>query len=478
MPYTKITPVLLAGGSGSRLWPVSRKSYPKQFSKILGKHSLFQSTALRLISSGSVIFNSHLTVTNSDFRFLIGEQLLGVGIDPGPILIEPEGKNTAPAVLAASLYAYNRDKSAVLLVAPSDHNIANNNYFHSLLLAGISEVEKGKFVSFGIRPSRIETGYGYMKVKKNPSENSFDVTQFVEKPNHALAEKMFKDGNFLWNSGIYMFEAKKMIEAFKVYAPDLLLSIEGAIQHGQVDLGFFRLDPSEWNNCQNISIDYAIMEKTSDLVALPFDKKWSDLGTWDAVWEEMKKDKNQVAISSNATALKCENTLLRSESTNLHLVGLGLKNIVAVAMEDAVLVSHKDKVQEVKELVGELKSLNVKQADTYPIDYRPWGWFETLRKSDRFQVKLIVVNPGLALSLQSHHHRSEHWIVVKGTAEVTINEKITLVTEGESVYIPLGAKHRLANPGKLPMLLIEVQTGSYLGEDDIMRYKDDFNRST
>ena len=472
-----ITPVLLAGGSGTRLWPLSRKSYPKQFSNLIGDQTLFQQSALRLTSSDVIKFGPHITMTNADFRFIVGEQLQGVGINPGPILIEPEGRNTAPAILAASIFAQDRDPEAVLLVAPSDHVIPDVEAFHEVLARGMDAVSNGKIVTFGITPTRAETGYGYLELSKTSDLDAVDLLRFVEKPDAVRAEQMLDAGNFLWNAGIFMFRACDMILAFEKHSHGILSPVKEALGAVKPDLDFLRLDPEAWSQCEDVSIDYAIMERADNLVAVPFSAGWSDLGGWDAVLQEMDRDDNGVAVSSNAHAIDCEDSLLRSESGALELVGLGLKDIIVVAMPDAVLVAHKNRAQDVKTVITKLKSESVKQAETLPKDHRPWGWFETLAIRGRFQVKRIFVKPGAALSLQSHHHRSEHWIVVEGTAKVTVDDRVELLTEGQSVYIPLGAVHRMENPGKVPMVLIEVQTGTYLGEDDIIRYEDVYDRS-
>ena len=474
---TVITPVLLAGGSGTRLWPLSRKSYPKQFSNFIGDKSLFQQSALRLTSSDTVEFASHITMTNTDFRFIVGEQLQEVGIDPGPILIEPEGRNTAPAILAASIFAVERDPDAVLLVAPADHVIPDVVAFHEALCRGLDAVSDGKIVTFGITPTRPETGYGYLEMAKPTTYEPVNLVRFIEKPDDLRAQEMLKEGKYVWNAGIFMFRAKTMIEAFEKYAPELIEPVIGALGELKQDLGFLRLDPDAWKQCQDVSIDYAIMERSDNLVTVPFSAGWSDLGGWDAVLEGMEHDARGVAVTKNAHSIDCRNTLLRSESSSLELVGVGLTDIIAVAMPDAVLVAHKDCAQDVKNVVVKLKSENAVQAETFPKDHRPWGWFETLAIRGRFQVKRIYVKPGASLSLQSHHHRSEHWIVVEGTAKVTVDEKVELITEGQSVYVPVGAVHRMENPGKMPMVLIEVQTGSYLGEDDIVRYEDIYSRT-
>ncbi|PTV94949.1 mannose-1-phosphate guanylyltransferase/mannose-1-phosphate guanylyltransferase/mannose-6-phosphate isomerase [Rhodobacter aestuarii] len=470
-----IYPTILCGGSGTRLWPLSRKSYPKQFAPLLGDQTLFQASALRLRGDE---FASPVVLTNSDFRFIVTEQLSEIGIDPGAILIEPEGRNTAPAVLAAALHLMATDPDAVLLVAPSDHAIPDAAAFRAAVERGLAAVAAGQIVTFGITPSRPETGYGYLELSAQPDTSGAPIalTRFVEKPDLARAEAMLAAGNFLWNAGIFLFRAADMVAAFEAYAPEVLAPVRAAVENAHTDLGFLRLDPTAWAKAPDISLDYAVMERATNLAAVPFSEEWSDLGGWDAVWAAQAQDEAGVATSSGATAIDCEESLLRSESDGVELVGIGLKNVIAVAMNDAVLVADMSRAQDVKKAVDALKVRKAPQAVQFPKDHRPWGWFETLALADRFQVKRIVVHPGAALSLQSHHHRSEHWIVVQGTAKVTIDDKVQLVTENQSVYIPLGAVHRMENPGKVPMVLIEVQTGSYLGEDDIIRYDDVYAR--
>ncbi len=468
-----IYPVILCGGSGTRLWPLSRKSYPKQFVPLVGDQTLFQASALRMKGPD---FNRPLVVTNSDFRFIVTEQLAAVGIDPGAILIEPTGRDTAPAVLAAALYLMKTDPEAVMLVAPSDHVVPDTDAFRDAVKTGLTAVEAGQLVTFGIAPTHPETGYGYLELSRSTDREAVALKQFVEKPNAAKAEAMLAAGNFLWNAGIFLFRAKDILAAFEAHSPELIAPVQGAIATGQPDLGFFRLGPADWAKATDISIDFAVMEKATNLSVVPFNAGWSDLGGWDAVWRESDKDDTGVMTSGEATAIDCTNTLLRSENDNLEVVGIGLTNIMAVAMNDAVLVADMSRAQDVKKAVDALKAKGAKQATHFPKDHRPWGWFESLVMGDRFQVKRIHVHPGAALSLQSHHHRAEHWIVVSGTAKVTIDDRVQLVTENQSVYIPLGAVHRMENPGKVPMVLIEVQTGSYLGEDDIVRYEDVYSR--
>lgn len=470
-----IYPVILCGGSGTRLWPLSRKAYPKQFVPLVGEQTLFQAAALRGIADG---FGSPVIVTNSDFRFIVQDQLSSIGLTADAILIEPEARNTAPAVLAAALYLQRRDADSIMLVAPSDHVVPDTAAFLDAVHAGLGAVADGRLVTFGIQPSYPETGYGYLELAASPGENNapIDLSRFVEKPNLAEAKDMLATGRYLWNSGIFLFRTADIIAAYQQYAPDMMTPVTQALDGAVADLGFLRLSGTPWAQIKDISIDHALMEHSSSLSVVPFNGGWSDLGGWDAVWREGVRDEMGVQMSGNATSIDCHDTILRSDSDGVALVGIGLNNLVVVAMNDAVLVADKSRAQDVKLAVDALKKNGVKQATDLPKDHRPWGWFESLAVGARFQVKRIHVNPGAALSLQSHFHRSEHWIVVEGTAKVTVGDETRLVTENQSIYIPLGAVHRMENPGKLPMVLIEVQTGSYVGEDDIVRFEDIYAR--
>ncbi|MDO8327924.1 MAG: mannose-1-phosphate guanylyltransferase/mannose-6-phosphate isomerase [Cypionkella sp.] len=473
-----IHPVLLCGGSGTRLWPLSRKSYPKQFAPLIGPQSLFQASARRLSGPG---FAAPVVVTGSDFRFIVTEQLLELGIDPGLILIEPEGRNTAPAVLAAALCLAKIDPQALMLVAPSDHVVPDPAAFRAAVETGRAAAEAGRIVTFGIRPTHAETGYGWLELDAAApvaADGPQPLRRFVEKPDAPRAAAMLASGCHLWNAGIFLFSVQTILEAFGRHAADLLPPARAAVEAARVDLGFLRLAPAAWAQIPAVSVDVAVMEQADNLSVVPYGAGWSDLGGWDAVWREMGPDTAGVAVSGKATALDCQDSLLRSEAEGVALVGIGLRNIIAVAMPDAVLVVDKSRAQDVKLAVAALKAQGAKQAETFPRDHRPWGWFETLVLGERFQVKRIVVHPGAALSLQSHVHRAEHWIVVAGTAKVTVDDKVQLVTENQSVYVPLGAVHRMENPGRVPMVLIEVQTGIYLGEDDIIRYADVYARET
>ncbi len=469
-----ITPILLCGGSGTRLWPLSHKSYPKQFTPLLGPLSLFQEAAKRLSGPG---YGDPVIVTNSDFRFIVTEQLDAIGQKPGAVLIEPEGRNTGPAILAAGLHALAGNPNAMLLVAPSDHDIPDADAFRVAVAAALPDAQNGRIITFGIAPTRPETGYGWLELSQPPmGDKPVPLARFVEKPNASVAAHMLASGKYLWNAGLFLMRADTLVDAFKEHAPAMVPPVAEALEGASRDLSFLRLSAAPWGRAEAISIDYAVMERSNRLMAMPFGAGWSDLGDWDAVWRDSSPDGDGNATHGNVTVIDCNSSLMRSEAEGMELVGIGLSNLIAVAMPDAVLIADRSRAQEVKEAVTRLKARGARAAETFPRDHRPWGWFETLALGDRFQVKRIVVNPGASLSLQSHVHRAEHWIVVSGTARVTIGESKQLVTENQSVYIPLGAKHRMHNPGKLPMVLIEVQTGSYLGEDDIIRYEDVYAR--
>jgi len=471
-----ITPVLLCGGSGTRLWPLSRQSYPKQFARLLGDESLFQAAARRL--SGPQ-FAPPLVVTGHDFRFIVTEQLAALQMAPRTLMIEPAARNTGPAVLAAALHLARTDPGALILVSPSDHAIPDAQAFRAAVEAAVPRALAGDMVTFGITPTRPETGYGYLALAAGAdpgADTPQPLERFVEKPDADRAARMIAQGGYLWNSGIFLFTAQTLVEAVRQHAPALLDPVGAAVDGAEADLGFLRLDAQAWAGVPDISIDYAVMERAGNLSVMPLTTGWSDLGGWDAVWMVSGPDEQGNVCSDNATAIDCRDTLLRSESPRLEMVGIGLQDIIAVAMPDAVLVAHKSQAQRVRLAVQELTARSAAQATAFPTDHRPWGHFESLVTGPRFQVKRIMVHPGAALSLQSHHHRAEHWIVVQGTARVTVDGTVTLVTENQSVYIPLGAVHRMENPGKVPLTLIEVQTGSYLGEDDIVRYEDVYAR--
>jgi len=468
-----IHPVILCGGSGTRLWPSSRKAYPKQFSSIVGDRSLYQQTLTRL--SGEM-FGQPVVLTHIDFRFIAREQAEAVGLTDAEIVLEPAARNTAPAILVAALMKKDAPDD-LLLIAPSDHMIERPAEFLEAIKAGASSAAEGNLVTFGITPKSPETGYGYLELgEASATGQASQLVRFIEKPDLNTARAMLKSGQHLWNAGIFLFRVGDILAAFKQHAPDMVDPCQQALELCQRDLGFIRLEKSAYSTVRAESIDYAVMEKADSISVVPVSAGWSDLGSWASLHAALVDDCDNVLTSGEVTAIDCENSVLRSEDDNVHLVGLGVKNIVAVATRDAVLVADITKSQQVKTVVDTLRAKNVAQADDHPRFHRPWGWYETLCISDRFQVKRIMVRPGGILSLQSHVHRAEHWVVVAGTARVTVGDKVQLLAENESVYIPLGAVHRMENPGKLPMYLIEVQTGGYLGEDDIVRYEDVYDR--
>ena len=473
-PLADIHPVILAGGSGTRLWPLSRRSRPKQFASVLGDETLFQSCLRRVRGDG---LRPPVVVTAEDYRFAVIEQLAEAGVDAEAVLIEPSARNTAPAVLAAAMLVADRDPEAMILVVPSDHAIPDGAAFREAVARGVEAARAGRLVTFGIRPDRAETGYGYLELSDpQATTEAQPLRGFVEKPDAATAERLVEGGGHLWNAGIFLFRATSLVAAAEAHAAALVAPVRAALDAAEADLGFLRMASAPWGEVEDISVDHAIMERSDALSVVPFDGRWSDLGDWQAIWREGGGAEDDTVAQGAVTAIDCEGSLLRVEGRNRVLVGIGLRDVVAVAMGDAVLVADRSRVQEVKEAVAVLRAEGASQADQHAVDYRPWGHYESLVLGDRFQVKRIVVHPGRQLSLQSHHHRSEHWIVVQGTAKVTVDDEVRLVSENQAVYIPLGAVHRMENPGKVDMVLIEVQTGSYLGEDDILRYEDAYAR--
>jgi len=466
-----LKPVLLSGGVGSRLWPVSREAFPKQFLPLAGERTMFVDTLCRLRALDA---EPPMVVCNESHRFIVAEQLREAGVSGAEIVLEPFGRNTAPAVAVAALRALRSDPEAVLLVLPADHLIASPEAFHEVVKSALPLAEQGRLVTFGIVPTRAETGYGYMKRGRELAGGMFDLESFVEKPDAATARNYMECGEYLWNSGKFLFGAGTYLEELKNLAPEILSACERALEAAEVDLDFVRLDAGHFAQCPGDSIDYAVMENTERGVVGALDCGWSDVGAWSALWDAGEADDDGNVRHGDVLADRSRNNYLRSESRLLAVTGVS--DLVVVETADAVLVSHRDSVQDVKRIVSALKSEKRDEANVHRRVHRPWGSYESLIAGDRFQVKSIVVNPGQKLSLQKHHHRAEHWIVVRGTAEVTCGDRIYTLSEDESTYIPVGHRHRLANPGVIPLEIIEVQSGPYLGEDDIVRYEDIYRR--
>jgi mannose-1-phosphate guanylyltransferase / mannose-6-phosphate isomerase len=466
-----LIPVILSGGSGTRLWPLSRGQYPKQFLSLVSEHTMVQETMLRLLGISGI--KNPIAVCNEIHRFMMAEQLLEIGIQPAAIILEPVGKNTAPAVALAALSAQSGDD--VLLVLPADHVISDIDAFQAAVVQAEGLAKQGFLVTFGIVPTEPETGYGYIKKDSVQEGNAYRVSAFVEKPDLPTAQSYLESGDFLWNSGMFAFTARNFLKELEKFNPEMLLACQKALSTVKVDLDFIRLDQAIFSECPADSIDYAVMEKTDKGVVLPLDAGWNDVGSWSALWSVTKKDTNDNAISGDVLTVNTKNSFIFSEDRLVTVIGV--EDLVVIETKDAVMVVSKDKVQEVNQLVAQLKTLGRSETQLHRKAYRPWGYYDSVDNGSRHQTKRIVVKPGAKLSLQKHHHRAEHWIVVKGTALVTRDENQTLLTENESTYIPLGTIHRLENPGVIPLEIIEVQSGSYLGEDDIVRYGDNYGRA-
>ncbi len=469
-----IVPVILAGGSGTRLWPLSRQLYPKQLIDIYNKNTMLQNTVLRL--KGLENAGSPIVVCNEEHRFMTAEQLRQIKIDPQAIILEPVGRNTAPAIAIAALKAMENNQDPTLLILPADHVIEKPEKFHNAILLGLESVKQGNLLTFGIIPDSPETGYGYIKQGELLKDNIriAKIENFVEKPDRATAQKYLDSGSYTWNSGMFMFKASAIIKELETHAPAIIKQSQQVISTGTQDLDFFRLNLKEFENMPSDSIDYAVMEKTSKGVVIPLDAGWNDMGSFDALWQTGKKDENQNVIKGNVLTHDVQQTYINSEKRLIAAVGL--EKFVIVETNDAVFVSPRDRVQDVKKIVKQLKDQNRSEAVNHSKVYRPWGSYETIDIEPRFQVKRITVKPGAKLSLQKHFHRAEHWTVVAGSAIITKGDEEMLLKEDQSTYIPLGTMHRLENPGKIPLELIEVQSGSYLGEDDIVRFDDVYGR--
>lgn len=464
-----IQPVILSGGSGTRLWPLSREAYPKQFLPLAGELTMLQATWQRVAPIAS---RGPLVIANEEHRFVAAEQLQQVGAEPAAIILEPVGRNTAPAIAVAALEATRDGADALLLVLPSDHVITNETAFRSAVQAAAAAAEAGKLVTFGIVPTGPETGYGYIKAADGQGLRA--VERFVEKPDLDTATGYVSSGQYYWNSGMFLFKASRYLQELERFQPAMLAGSRQAWQQARRDADFTRLDKDAFTAVPSDSIDYAVMEKTADAVVIPLDAGWNDVGSWTALRDVSQQDGDGNAHQGDVIAIDCRNTYAYAQ----RLVALvGLDDVIVVETDDAVLVGRADRMQEVKTVVGQLKSEGRSEATWHRKVYRPWGAYDSIDNGERFQVKRITVKPGGTLSLQMHHHRAEHWIVVSGTAEVTRGDEVILLSENQSTYIPLGVTHRLRNPGKLPLELIEVQSGSYLGEDDIVRFEDTYGRS-
>jgi len=467
-----LIPVLLSGGVGSRLWPVSREAYPKQFLALASELSMLQDTLAR---TSGLAAAAPIVLCNDEHRFMVAEQLRQLEVGPSAIILEPEGRNTAPAVALAALRAVAADPDALLLVLPADHVIRDADAF----VEGVRRAEaialSGRLMTFGVVPDAPETGYGYLRLGEALGDGVHALDSFVEKPDAATAEGYLASGNYLWNSGMFLLPAQLYLDELKAHAPAMYEACVAAMEEATSDLDFLRPGREAFLACPSDSIDYAVMEHTRAGAVLPLDCGWSDVGAWSTLWQVAERDDSGNVAIGDVMTEDCSNSYLRSESRLL--AATGVDNLIVVETADAVLVADRDQVQNVKTIVNRLKAAGRSEASLHRRVYRPWGSYESLIESDRFQVKRIVVNPGHTLSLQMHHHRAEHWIVVHGTAEVTCEDRVFTMAEDQSTYIPLGHKHRLANPGKIPLELIEVQSGTYLGEDDIVRFEDVYGRS-
>jgi mannose-1-phosphate guanylyltransferase / mannose-6-phosphate isomerase len=471
----QIHPVILCGGSGTRLWPMSRSGYPKQYLKLTGDHTLVQQTALRL--RGIADISAPIVVTNNEQRFLVAEQLRQIDVASSAIVLEPSSRNTAPAIAVAALLALRDSTDALLLVLPSDHVITGEAAFIAAAEAAAQVAQDGYLVTFGITPTAPHTGYGYIRAGAALADatQTFAVDSFVEKPNADTAQRFIEEGGYYWNSGMFMLKASTFMEELRRYEPEIARQAELSLEAAQRDHDFVRLDAQAFAACPNISVDHAVMEKTKRAAVVAVaDLGWNDIGSWTALADIAGRDAQGNSLSGDVLTESTTNSYIRAE--HRLVAAIGLDNVVIVETADAVLVAHRDQAQDVKKIVAQLNALGRHESLTHRRVVRPWGSYEGIDSGDRFQVKRIVVNPGAQLSLQMHHHRAEHWVVVKGTALVTNGDKEIILTENQSTYIPLGITHRLLNPGKIPLELIEVQSGAYLGEDDIVRFEDTYGR--
>jgi len=464
-------PVILSGGSGARLWPLSRSMYPKQFLAMNSDYSMFQETLRRL---DGLDHKAPIVICNADHRFLAAEKLRELGTAPQSIILEPMGRNTAPAIAVTALAALEASDDPILLVLPADHAIKDKKPFHHAILAAEKLAKDGALVTFGIVPHQPHTGYGYIKRGKTAHNGGYDVEKFVEKPDQDTAIKFLKSGDYLWNSGMFMFRASRYLEELEKFQPEVLRHAKLAYEAAAADFDFIRLDAEKFAECPGISIDYAVMEHTAQAQVVPLDAGWSDIGSWASLWQVCEKDSEGNSLTGDIIAEDTQECYIMAE--NKLVTTVGVKDLIIVDTKDALLVAHKDRSEEVKNIVERLKSDDRSETALHREVYRPWGKYDSIGFGDRDQVKRITVNPGAKLSIQMHHHRAEHWIVVKGSARVTKGEETFMVHENESTFIPIGTIHALENPGVIPLEMIEVQSGSYLGEDDIVRFEDKYGR--
>jgi mannose-1-phosphate guanylyltransferase/mannose-6-phosphate isomerase len=469
---TLITPVVLSGGSGTRLWPMSRTQFPKQLLPLVSADSLLVDTVRRAQAPG--LFGAPILVCNHEHRFIVAEQLRQAGLEGRAIVLEPVGRNTAPAAAVAALIVARTAAEDLLLVAPSDHIVTDVAAFRRAVAAGVDAARGGALVTFGITPTRAETGYGYIRLARRDAD-CVPAAAFVEKPDQATAEGYLKDGGYVWNSGMFLFRADRFLAELERLHPAIVEACRRALDGAATDLEFLRLDAAAFAGCPSESIDYAVMERAPNVMVVPAAMGWNDVGAWGALWEVGAKDSAGNVVIGDVMVEDVRNSYVRCEDGKL-VAALGLDDIVLVVTDDAVLAASRERSQDVKRIVERLKLSNRPEADIHTKVYRPWGSYQSVDAGARFQVKRLIVKPGAKLSAQMHHHRAEHWVVVHGTAKVLRGEETVLLSENQSIYIPIGTVHRLENPGKVPLHLIEVQSGSYLGEDDIVRFQDDYGR--
>jgi len=467
-----IIPVILSGGSGTRLWPLSRKLHPKQFIELVGRNTLFQEAVLRLPE----LVEDPIVICNEEHRFLAAEQLREIDRSASSIILEPIGKNTAPAIALAALKSIRDNKNAILLVLSADHLIQDVGKFHQAIKSAKKQAEKGKLVTFGIVPNKVETGYGYIKAAVSQDEDYYNIDQFVEKPDYKTAQKYVDSGKYFWNSGMFMFKASVYLDELEKYEPEILSACKKSCQTEYNDLDFTRLNEKEFLSCPSQSIDYAVMERTNNAVMVALDAAWNDVGSWSALWDSQPKDMNNNVIVGDVILNKVNDSYVHSASNRL-VSAIGVSDLIIVDTKDAILVTSKGHAQYVKKIVEQITDSNRLESDQHRLVLRPWGYYDSIDNGNGFQVKRILVNPGAKLSLQKHGHRAEHWVVVKGKAQVTCGKKTFQLIENQSTYIPLGELHRLENIGDIPLEIIEIQTGTYLGEDDIIRIEDDYARA-